>query len=314
LCGGLIWYARQFGVAAAPAAALAFALPMLLLPCLSDLLVGNVNGFQVLACAATTALAARLARGVGAQLATGSLLVALLVALVLFKPNLAPIAAVFALSGASALGWKRALITSFAGVAAGALLVAASSAYFGSSRAWLDWYQYLHGADASKLAGYTVAEGNCAPAVVFGDDPASAYRIQIALAALLAASASIALQFGRRGASWIERLRELGRDPHLAMTIAVLATLIVLPLVWFHYGVLALLPIYWCLFSRGGPGWRAWSGVLALFAYGAVLEPHLAALGMQVNDYGPKLFALAWIPIWLAVLDELARPTRHGAR
>ncbi|MCC6407727.1 MAG: hypothetical protein IT453_11210 [Planctomycetes bacterium] len=309
---GLFWFARRVGVDSGLAALFATAIPAFFYPFHSDLLVGNVNAYQLLACVAIVALAgaATAARG----LVSGSVLAAALVAFVVFKPNLAPISLVFLLALWNSLGLGRAFVAGLIGLAFGAVLVAISSAYFGGLHAWSDWYAFLSGPTGSKVADYPVSDGNYAPSVVFVDRSthpdyaALTYRVALGIGVVLALSWCAALAVGRGGRRWIERLREVAAQPELLMTSALLFTLAASPLVWFHYCVLALLPVAWCLRPGAHSAFRQVCGSASLVAYGCLLAPFLKSAGYELAAYGPYVAALAWLPMWAAVLVELARP------
>lgn len=319
LLAAVFWFARRVGIDAGPAAAFGAATPAFFQPFHSDLNVGNVNAFQLLGCVVVVALADRVraTRSFGLGVACASLLVAAVV----FKPNLAPVAVLIGCSLWSSLGLARAAGCGAIGLAVGAACTVISGAYFaggvgGALGVWREWYGFLSGPDGAKLANYSVGEGNYSASVVFVDrvnsvDPAAAtYRIALALGCGLVLSWLVAFALGRGARSVVERLRDVGGDPTLLMTTALLFVLAASPLVWLHYCVLGLLPILWCW--RPGPRapFRIVASLLALLGYGALAAPLFAGLGFRLPEYSPYAVALAWIPLWLVLLVELARPAR----
>lgn len=309
---GLVWFARRIGIEIGPAAVFAAAAPAFFQPFHSDLSVGNVNAFQLLGCVALVALADVLRRR--KDLLAGAGLASALVGFVVFKPNLAPIAAALALSLWSSLGAARAALAGALGLGFGALCVAASSAYFGGFAAWSEWYAFLSGPTGSKIADYSVLEGNYAASVVFVEraahsDPAAwTYRISLGLGLALVASWLAAVAVGRRGRGWVARLREIGADADTVLVSALLLMLAASPLVWLHYCLLALIPILWCWRADTHVAFRRACALAALLAYGGLAAPHLRLVGLELADYAPYAAALAWIPLWAALLLELARP------
>ncbi|MCE9593244.1 MAG: hypothetical protein K8S98_03525 [Planctomycetes bacterium] len=308
----LFWFACQVGIDRAVAAVLAGLVPAFLYPFHSDLAVGNVNTYQLLACVALAWLATTMVRG--RSLAIGCVLAAGLVALVVFKPNLAPVSAALALVVWTALGVRRASLASLVGLGGGAVCVALSCAYFGGWRAWSEWYAFLHGPTGSKVADYAVTDGNHALSVVLvdhGGNPnyaSDTYRLSVVVAVLLAVSWIVAVFVGRRGRTLVARWREVGTDAQLVLCSALVFTLAASPLVWVHYGVFALPPIVWCLRPGTHAALRRTCGVVALAAYGSSLAPLVGPLGYKLLDYGPYVDAFAWVPLWLVVLAELVRP------
>jgi hypothetical protein len=99
-------------------------------------------------------------------------------------------------------------------------------------------------------------------------------------------------------------------DPNLAASAGVLALLMISPLVWIHYYVLALLPALWLL-SR--PHWRLANlagGLYILLVSAALINPlPLYLWGMWI----PYLFACSSALLLAGVLAALAgRERRHG--
>jgi hypothetical protein len=308
---GFAWFARSLGFDASTAALMAVVTPAFYGPFHSDLAVGNINSFQLLACAALVAGVRRFVTTPRFLLACA--LACALAAFVVFKPNVAPIAAALAAPIALVFGVRRTALVALVGVAFGAALVLLSGARFGGLSAWSEWYAYLSGPTGSKLADYTVLEGNYAPAVVWveralhPDHARWTYGLCAALAGVLGASWLIALFVGRKGASLRERVQSIGRDPHALLAAALTFTLAASPLGWFHYCVLALLPIAWCV----RPGERAWfrrsCGLVSWVAYACLFVPFFSGPGQKIPEFTPTVVALAWIPLWLAVLVGLAR-------
>lgn len=286
----LLLISRMFGFSAAASLAL-------LLPCLvwltalhSDLRVGNVNSFQfgLLALlfwlqsrdadARFTPLAGRLAA------ASAGVLAALMV---LFKPNLAPIALI--LLGAWLV--RRQFLTLFigaAGMAVGTLAALAwSSLFFGDPGVWLDWFRSL--ATLMEMdVGARIGNFNFANAIGLQLGRGG----QLGLALFLCALALLALWWGRKraptaaaaGADGERELIEYGQ----LLALACLIQMLVSPLVWLHYFVLTV------------PGlivaFRPWSGALPRGIGSVLLHRVLPALALLLLLQGPLAEALAADP------------------
>jgi hypothetical protein len=79
-------------------------------------------------------------------------------------------------------------------------------------------------------------------------------------------------------------------------------TLAALPLVWFHYFVLALIPgLALALGPRRAPAARALA-LLALALYSAPWLPLARRAG--VTPWLPGLWSITWVPLWLAWLAD----------
>jgi hypothetical protein len=119
---------------------------------LTDMLVGNVNQIETLLVALLIWVECRMK--LPARDYLGGALIAFMTA---FKPNLVMIPALLGLVWMVERRWRVLGRHATAGLVAGFVLIALSSAYFGSMRAWLDWigaFRELVGRD------YTVEQSN----------------------------------------------------------------------------------------------------------------------------------------------------------
>ncbi len=226
-------------------------------PSRSDMNVGNVNRLQLLAMAAFVWLQGRAAPGC---LAAGGLLGLLVV----FKPNLLPVAGailfVWLVNGRGRKVWLAG-----AGVAAGGgLALAAGALYFGSWRCWQEWVAILR----DVLAGsQKVEEGNYALTRLL--ESATGLDMRYGVAGALAVAFAAAAWLGRGRAAHPAVSGE--PDPAAAESLLALglgAALVVLSasLAWVHYYLLLVPLIVFLLRPPGSGGKRSATWGVAAFA------------------------------------------------
>jgi hypothetical protein len=290
----LLLISRMLGFSAVASLALLLPCQVWLTALHSDLRVGNVNSFQFGLLALLFWLQSRDADTRFGPLAgrlAGASAGALAALMVLFKPNLAPIALV--LLGAWLV--RRQFLRLFIGVtgmALGALAALAwSSLFFADPGVWLDWVRSLE-ALMEVDAGAGVGNFNFANAIGLQLGRGG----QLGLALFLCALALLALWWGRRkrvptaaaaGVDGVDGERELIEYGQL-LALACLIQLLVSPLVWLHYFVLAV------------PGlivaFRPWSGALPRGFGSVLLHRVLPVLALLLLLQGPLAEVLAADP------------------
>jgi hypothetical protein len=236
--------------------------------------VGNGGGgcLALLLAALAVAIARR---GTGAPAA---LLLAPVV-LLLLEPRAAALA--LALAAPGALRHAGALRRAFAvGLLALALLLW-PCLWFGSAAVWLDWL--AASARRSSLSDWIV------PAVVFGS------------AAFVARAA--------RGS-----LRQLLADPLAAAALGAVAAASAGPAVP-RGALLAVVALPWLLLRREGGAAKIALTALAAALYAELAGAVVPLLQLDEAPAAPPAFlaplgACAWVPLWLAVLWQIARPER----
>lgn len=314
LCAAVALLGCMLGLEFAQALCLGCAASIVYQPFQSEMAVGNVNSLQLLACVAFVGLARRLKSRTGGRGLAGAVLLALLVAFALYKPNLALVSLFLALFVARELGLRAFAGAAAAAITIGAALVWLSATWFGAPGAWSEWYEFVSGPGGSKIAGYPVSDGNYAAVVLLAGEgrTATAYTLSIVLTAALGLAWVAAAWTGRAGLSLRNRLLELCSDPLLLVSTALLLALAAAPLVWFHYAVLGLLPCLWLAFGRERTDPESVLALLALGLYAALAPPflELVGLGGERGRFTAWTVGFAWVPAWCALLLRLARPER----
>src|SRR6185437_646201 len=177
-----------------------------------------------------------------------ALYLGILAPFVAFKPNTPWIAAAMALQQGTALGSRRLALGLLSGAILGAAALAIGIAYFGDAAVWGEWLRLVRGLDGSGLR-LTLDQGNLSIPMWLADHRVLGLGVVgwgLALGALLLAAVAAALVAGAGPASAAAG-RAIAADPWFAMSLGVLLTFLSSPLVWPHYGVLALLPMAWLL-------------------------------------------------------------------
>jgi len=219
-----------------PATSLVILLPVLVwfIPLYSNLRVANVNGFQLGLISLILWLLSR--RADGGYLFIAGLLTGLLV---MFKPNLAPVALLF--GGAWVVRRQYGKLgLCLAGIAAGATVaVLVSSIWLDNAGAWLDWFNYIRqfvdGGPGEKGGNYAIITW------MFG---ATSPLVQLISAVCLCLLCLVLFWWGRRGFA-AEESDKAGKDREFienAFLIAMgcLIPLLTSTLVWLHYYLLTI--------------------------------------------------------------------------
>jgi len=300
--------ARLRGIAMWPAVWVALIVEATFTPFLQDVRVGNVNSLQLLFIGALLHIAVR-RRYSGNALIDG-LAIGALAVFVVFKPNTPWIALAFAIHYGVVQGARKLLIAAALGAGLGALAMGIGAWYFGGAHAWSEWLQFARGMDGSAVA-LTLEQGNLSIPMLLAQRSMAygpmGYGLIVA-AALSAALLLAASAGGRRGDRVRPALRAAFADPWFAMSIGVVFTLATSPLVWPHYLLLTLVPIFWMLPGEG----RVDAGLAgAAICYVALSVPLIASLG-AAGRYGAiqAIMVMSWLALVPAVFAFAARGAR----
>ena len=297
-----------------PGLILALTLIIAFVPFHSDLNVGNLNSIQLggvtlLVLASKRAASERVAR----QKRLWSLAVFCgLCAMTLLKPNLALFSAAMTLHLIASNGWReffRWLLPW--GILLGLILVVWSGAIFGRVSVWIDWYDKVFGADPGRLI-FPSDMGNVSTALWLSETVSA--PISIATSMLVAAVLLLAIL----GVGWTNRRTRTGlrgslrlvveafRDPAFAAATGLILTFALMPLVWFHYYVLLLLPALWLASKPDHGSVVRLAGALSVLLAAGVLQSVVGPFfGWRGLHYDAA--ALSWVPAWLGVVMVLTR-------
>lgn len=310
LAAGVAVYllARLRGVGRWPSAWIALLVELTFAPFLQDVRVGNVNSLQLLVVVALLHVAAR-RRYSGNALVDG-LFLGVLGVFVVFKPNTPWIALALGIHYWVVHGHRRFFIGAGLAAALGAAALTVGAWYFEDAGAWMKWLDFARGMDGSAIA-LTLAQGNLSLGMLLAQRSMAygpmGFGILIAgalsVALLLAASAG-----GRRGALAMPALRAAFSDPWFAASVGVVFTLATSPLVWPHYLMLALIPIFWL----AGAGSRVDAGTVGAVACYVLLSLPLMSLMGGAGLYGAIQAGLlvSWVALVPGVFAHAARHNR----
>ena len=278
-------------------------------PLLVDLGVGNLDSLQLFGLALSLWLAIRLTRRGNLAQLTAAAFFCLLVFLTLLKPNLLPITLLLGAHLWARHGVRVLRPAAMTGAAFGVILVILSCLKFHSWALWLDWFKYARSLDSATLLTW-IGQSNFGPAILLSKGlgvslSGTVAALAAGLGALMALALSLAMPAGDRGLGgwWRAALRSL-RDPSLCTSAGVIVLLVVSPLVWSHYYVLALLPALWLLSRRDQ--WLAnLAGGLNLFLVSGVLLK-IIPLSLWGPRWIPCFYALTSAPLLVGVLAMMA--------
>ena len=285
---------------------LALLLVLIYEPLLSDLRVGNFNSIQLFALVLLIMFAERMARSALNPLIPSVIFMCSLVFITLLKPNLTLVMLLLSVHLWVLHGTRIFSIAAAVSVVFCAFLVVVTCLKFNSWMVWLDWYNYIIGTNSTKLF-YPVSQGNYATVLLVSSIfDTSNFVITVIIACALLFSLAIALimslsedKSNMKG-MWQSTVRLL-HNPHLVVALGVTATLILSPLVWFHYYLLSLIPAIWLLSAKHHWRYNSKAGGLSILLTSNV------AISLVVFLFGypsvaPYGIASGLAPLWIGVL------------
>ena len=278
----------------------------------SELRVGNVNAFQLFVIAATVALAHRMdqARDDRVRGRIAAALFSLPVALTLWKPNLLLIAIALTLCFVLRMGPRRSMRACLPAIGVGGLLLAAPCLYFGDWGLWGDWYHDVLSADHTRLM-FLVESGNFSSTMLLSqllDAPSRGVSFGIAGFLVLSLGAVFVYAGSRPGdppAGVLHVAHRSFRDIGVATALGVTATCALMPLMWFHYYILSLVPAFWLLLSDRRTPNVGILGAISIALSANAVGPLCFVLGLKQGE--PYWIALCWVPLWMGALRRIAR-------
>jgi len=289
-------------------------------PFMDDSRVGNLNCFQLFGFVSILVLADSVLEKTYYHSAIGAstLLMGMMVFLTLFKPNIGIVILLLA-----TYLWVRQGMTFFAralpgAVAFGAVIWTLPCLQFDSWTVWQDWYRYFRTWDSAGFLAL-IPYGNFSTALLVSKVlVVSVSGSVFLLAALLVASMLIAfIMAGAKEKSlvkgMIRSIIRLLRDPHLTVAAGITATLILSPLVWFHYYTISLLPAFWLLSPRHSWRQAARAGFISIILTSNILPGVLEIVSgvTSINvSYGTVVLGLG--PLWAGVLAAIASQEGRG--
>ena len=307
---GIFLLALLRGFAPWPALWIAILVELTFRPLMLDVRVANVNSLQLVFMAALLYVAAT--RRYSGNAIVDGLFLGLLALFVIFKPNTPWIALAFAIHYWVTQGNRRF----FTGVGVAAILsiaaFAAGAWFFRDAGVWGEWLRFARGMDGSGLP-LTLAQGNVSLPMLLAQQARSygpvGYGLIIAIA--LSVALAVAMSSGGRGAHLMgATMRRVFSDPGFAASIGVIFTFATSPLVWPHYHVLALVPIFWWSRVNGRARAGPWICYLALSVPFFNL---LFAMGWYDAIQATMLFAwVALVPGIFAYVAEQHRALQAG--
>ena len=279
-------------------------------PIVNDFKVGNLGTLQFFALVALTFFCDKVVRTCPARhvYVFGSVFMSFLVFVVLIKPNIALIALLLSaplwlLRG----GTVFAVSTAVAGVA-GLLFAAIPCMYFGSWSIWGDWSGYLR--EGGERLAYSVLKGNTSTPLIISDMLNIGIENGVVLVALLLFAHILwalftikpaktpALKYGKSVSAF------LLKDPYFCVSLGIILTLAVSPLVWRHYYTLSLLPALWFIAISPPLGRIEFFALLSLLLSGAL------PVFLNTLDAPPYLAngitICGWVPLWFGVQSVIS--------
>jgi hypothetical protein len=308
---GIFLLARLRGISFWPSVWIVLLVEATFNPFLQDVRVGNVNALQFLYVAAMLYIAVKELYPRSAVVE--SLYLGSLAAFVIFKPNTLWIALALAVHYGLARGMRRFAVGAGAALGVGLLALACGAWFFHDANVWSDWLQCPQGMNQGVLSPSFVA-GNQSLSLVLARRSMSYATLgySMILGAVLAMGFFLALSpAGRRGADILAAAARCFSDPWFAVSAGVLLTFATSPMVWPHYHLIALVPIFWMLRLDHSRGVGTWGAALC---YGVLSTPVIAPL-VGAGWFGilDVLTLLSWTLLLPGILAYVARTSRGRA-
>ncbi|MGZ5440691.1 MAG: hypothetical protein ACXW5U_07075 [Thermoanaerobaculia bacterium] len=262
---GLPWAAALF---------LSAALLRFFFPFHTEVIVGNVNAFQLFAIALFAAFDRRFP-------AIGGAIIVLLVA---FKPTLAWMIVVLVVSRLAVRDFARLRRELAGGTVGGLFAFGAAALNFGSPRVWLQWIPVASGF-YGRLPGREA--NNVAPALPLFESVGSS--LSLIIASLLLIVVTVLL------------FRFRSRNNVLLAGLGALVYILSAPVVWLFYLTLAI-PAAVALLRNG------WTGVVAVAALFAMSGQWLFLMGHGAQPLDWRVITPALLALFAASLWHLAAP------
>ncbi len=302
LLGGWWLLARNLEFRTLDATLLAAVTVIFHMPVLAELRVLNTNAFQLAALAG----ACRLLRESTLLARSASLCLVIFVAFL--KPVWALLVPLWFLLAARR-GGREATRAGAVGVAFAAACVLWPALEFGFG-VWPDWFGHVLGSGSGAI-DYAVSDGNRSTLVWLAETLGWSRELSAVVVAAVLGTVLVGavLRAATRGRSWRDLVGELAAAPERVMGAAIVVSLALSPLAWWHYQVLALMPLatLWSVTAsrvQAVLGWTAFllaSGRLGpVFAF--FIDPEAATAAAAT---------LAWLPLWIGLLLPWAGEARQ---
>jgi hypothetical protein len=287
--------ARLRGIPPWPAVCIALLVELTFNPFVQDVKYGNVSSLQLLYMVAVLHVAVRKLHAKNWLIE--SLFLGSLAAFLIFKPNTLWIALALAIHYGIVRGPRRFLVGAGAGALVSVLAFACGAWYFHDANVWSEWLRFTQGMNGGSLVR-SMEQGNQSFPMLLAQRSMSYGLLEYALmiAAWLALAVVLAMSsMGRRGDLLLPTALKCFADPWFALSIGILFTFATSPMVWPHYQLFGLIPIFWLFRLDGRWGFKTWC---AAISYVAMTNPLLEFLGAAGRfAIIQSLMLLCWTPL-----------------
>ncbi|QXE90468.1 glycosyltransferase family 87 protein [Geomonas subterranea] len=259
-------------------------------PFRSDLNLGNVNLLQYSAVSIGLYYAEKLKSATREGSFQLSLFLAILVFATLLKPNLALIAIAF--TGSLLFGRKRDENVRSAAVLCGSvvILMIAPCIYFKSFAIWEQWLNYI---TATGKLNFELFSGNLSTIALISFLTGQPYNAPFISIGVLTALLLVVLL-----CSTSRSIRDLITGADSSVSMAIVVTLALSPLVWWHYYLMLLNPIIWLVNNKPKFPVHSALGVLSLLLASNVVS----LIDRNLYLYNVYIVPSCWIPLLIGIL------------
>jgi hypothetical protein len=198
------------------------------------------------------------------------------------------------------------------GAILGVVGLACGAWYFGGAGVWREWLEFARGLDGSGLP-LTLGQGNLSLPMLLAERSRSYGPLgygAILAAVLIVAFVAAMSSTGQRSDLLRAGAVKAFSDPWFAASVGVLLTFATSPLVWPHYYLFALIPIFWLFAMDDAP--RLGVGTAgAVLCYGALAKPLLDFLAAGGHYRAVEaLLVCSWMALLPGVFAFVMRQHR----
>jgi hypothetical protein len=213
------------------------------------------------------------------------------------------------------LGTKSFIFTTCYGSVFGIVVAATPCFLFNTIWIWRDWWIQIEKLKKmNTIFFYPISLGNFSTPLMlskqFNISP-SYSMLMVSLFIILSIALALTAPFSDKRENIPKRVQNrifgVLQHPFLCVSIGVIVTLAISPLLWIHYLVVLLLPALWMILEkRVGEIVGVLATISIIMASGLLLRILTLHSTIWLSK-APYMFGLAWVPLWAATLIIVKR-------
>ena len=310
--GAIILLGTHYKTSILPSLSFAFLLIVVYEPISQDFWMGNLNAIQFGILTTLALLAKRIHSPPpsGNHFTLGVVFMCGFIFLAMLKPNFVLVSLIMMAFLWRNIGTRQFMKTTIFGGAFTILLAAIPCFLFESLWIWSDWWSELQRFVNDRLNFlYPITSGNFATPLMLS----KAFNIKseycsLIMGAFITASLIIAIgtPFASKRRNAMGNIRDILssilQSPFLCISIGLIITMAMSPLLWMHYLVILLLPALWMILEKKLGETVGILGTISIVMASGLLLRILKLHSDRWIALAPYMFGLAWIPLWAGII------------